>query len=129
MKIPTYTKPGKNPLCPYTNRFVCPSYRQSIHHLVTICCKPVKIPLQLWGEKCGKLPAQKPGKITIHQYIVCYICHCTRLCIICTTHPYIVCYVCHCTCPCIVCTTCLYIMHYVCHCTCPCIACSVCQSF
>ena len=49
------------------------------------------------GGKCGKLPARKPGKITIHQYIVCYTFQCTCPCIICTIHLYIVHYICHCT--------------------------------
>ena len=44
-KFPTYTKPGKNPFCLYTNGFICPSFRQSIHQLITTCCKPVENPL------------------------------------------------------------------------------------
>ena len=66
------------------------------------------------GRKHTKLPAQKPGKITICLYIVHYICHCTHPCIIHTICLYIVHYICHCTCPCIVCTTHPYIMCYVC---------------
>ena len=80
MKFPALPNSGKNPFCPYINRIVCPSSRQSVHQLVTICHKPIETPWKLWGELHGKLPAWKPGKITNHQYIVRYVCCCTSLC-------------------------------------------------
>ena len=50
MKFPAYTKPRKNPFHPYINGFICPSFRQSIHQLIAICCKPIKNPCS-YGEK------------------------------------------------------------------------------
>ena len=44
-KIPICNKHRKIPFHPYINRFICPSFRQSICQLITVCCKPVENPL------------------------------------------------------------------------------------
>ena len=128
-KFPHTQNPGKLP-------FIRTSMNLSVHHTGSLsislslsAANLLKInPLQLWGEKCSKLSAQKPGKITNCQYIVCYAFWCTCPCIVHTIHPYIVRYVCQCTHPCIAHTTHLYIMCYICHCTHLCIAHSICPS-
>ena len=44
MKTPINSIPMKTPFHSYINRFICQSIRQSIHHHISVCSKPLKIP-------------------------------------------------------------------------------------